>query len=336
MKQSHCQIRLLKWLLPHYLTTGLVVLAFPVAFTQTKVETLSLNSFKVSCSFFKLTKRELHPSIHNQMPWSNDWTELYWTCWPKLSMTSKAIGLSNFRMLWWHFELQCMNRQITHPSFFFLAKILTSPLIFSTLRQNNPTRSLCINLFNKNVLTFNEIAKQQASIFKLLNCEAMFCIILNCMAPDTSQVTMFGYIVLLPPKDWVPNFHPRAKVSIKFHSVSTTLHIKSKTQLTKRRPSFIMTVKCPSFNFQKNNNFHGVNQISWQSRQANQHKNRTPLFTNIVTVLKFCLTKFQRALDHEVPFSPIFCKFCPRKSHPRIFCCKSKTSILGFYQNHSL
>ena len=38
------------------------------------------------------------------------------------------------------FRIQCMNRQVTHPSFLFLAKKLTSPLIFSTLRQNNPTR----------------------------------------------------------------------------------------------------------------------------------------------------------------------------------------------------
>ena len=105
-----------------------------------------------------------------------------------MSMTSKPIGLNNFRMWWWHFELQCMNQEVTHGSFLFLARKSTSLLIFSTLLKDNPTRPMCISLFNKNVLTCNELTKKHASIL-------------------------------------------------------TTLHMKSKAQRTKRRPSFIMTFK---------------------------------------------------------------------------------------------
>ena len=241
MKQSHCQIRQLKWLLPHYLSTGLVVLAFLWAFTQTKVETSILNFFKVSWSLFKLTKRKLHPFIHNQMPWSNEWIEQNWTCCPKQSMTFKAIGLSNFRMLWWHFELQFMNRQVTHPFLVFGEKI-NFPIDIQYTSPEQPNK--------------NDVHQfvQQKHIDMQLAHEAAH---LHLQAAQLRRNPLYRSKLLGPrykpgdnlwlhrsvtPKDWVPNFHPPGKVPINFYSVSTTLHIKSKTKRTKKRPSFIMTV----------------------------------------------------------------------------------------------
>ena len=87
------------------------------------------------------------------------------------------------------------------PQFLVFGEEINLPLIFSTLRQNSPTRLTCISLFNKNLLICSELTKQHASTFKLLNSNATLCITLKCMAPDASQVTMFGYIVLSPPRD---------------------------------------------------------------------------------------------------------------------------------------
>ena len=156
-------------------------------------------------------------------------------------MVSKATGPRNFRMSWCHSELQSMSQQVTHLRLLFLVKQSTFPLISSSLRQSNGTRPTCIGLSNKNLQTCTEFTEQHALIFKLLNCSAMLCIILKRMAPDISQVTMFSYRALSPPKDWIPNIHPHGNVHTQFCSGLATSHIKSKTQRSNKRPSFILT-----------------------------------------------------------------------------------------------
>ena len=56
-----------------------------------------------------------------------------------------------------------------------------------------------------------------------------------------------------------------------------------------------------------------MNQVSPENQQPNRHKNRTPLFTNLVTVLKFCVIKFHQDLDPEVPLQPHFLQFLSTK-----------------------
>ena len=138
-----------------------------------------------------------------------------------------------------------MSPQLTHPSFLFLAKKSTSPLIFSIVCQNYGTRPEFITLSNKDIPTSRELTKQHASLFKLLNCDAMLSIILKRIVPDTNKVTMFGYIALSPPKDWVPHFHPRGNVHAPLYSGVTTLHLKSKKQRTNKKPSLIITLLKP-------------------------------------------------------------------------------------------
>ena len=86
------------------------------------------------------------------------------------------------------------------PQFFVSGEEISLPLIFSTLCQNNPTKPTSISLFNKNLLTCNELTKQHASNFKPLSCDATFCIILKRKALDTSEMTVFGYTTPSPQR----------------------------------------------------------------------------------------------------------------------------------------
>ena len=139
---------------------------------------------------------------------------------------------------WGHFELQCLMGQVAHPSFLFLTKNLTSALIFSTFRQNNPTKLTCITLFKKKYFDMQRV--HEATRLHLHAAQ------LRCNASYNSKmhgpVTMFGNIALDFLKNWVPNIHPRGNVHTRLYGVLTQWPLKSKTRRTKKSPLLIVTV----------------------------------------------------------------------------------------------
>ena len=164
----------------------------------------------------------------------------------------------------------------------------------------------------------NELRKRRASIFKLLICDAILCIILNCLAPDTNQVVMCGYIALKPTKGLSP-----------------------KPSFLRKSPYTI--VQCV------NDVTHKVKNTVNQKQTFVVYERSKPLIQRPVELELPLrgprLPRESKSKPIQKPHSGspnclsslLFSRFCPRKSHPRIFyCCMSKTSILVSKQNHSM
>ena len=82
------------------------------------------------------------------------------------------------------------------PQFLVFGEETNLPIDIQYPSPEQPNKTDVHQFVQQKRVDMQRAHEAHACIFKLLNCDAMLCIIVICMAPDTSQVTMFGYIAL--------------------------------------------------------------------------------------------------------------------------------------------
>ena len=135
-----------------------------------------------------------------------------------------------------------MSQQVTQPSFLFLAQQSTSPLTSSVSCENNGTKPTCITL-SKQKRADTQRA-HEAARFHLQASQLRRNALTNSKShgPRYKPSDSVGLHSSVTLRDSFQSFHPQGEVHSQLYSVSTTLIMKSETQRTKKRPSFIMTV----------------------------------------------------------------------------------------------
>ena len=322
-----------KWFLPHYLSTRLVVLAFLWAFKQTKVKNLSLKCCKVSCSLFRLIKRELDLSIHNQI----------------CDQTNEQNVTEHVRQNFWWLPLQSDSqlsyvmiafRSSVHestgcePRFLVFGELIILLIGIQYLSPEQPNKT-DLHQFVQQKRVYLQQAPEAARIH-LQAAQLRRKVLYNFKLHGPGykpgdNVWLHGFVT---PKGWKPKLASPWKGSNTFAQCLNDVTCEIKNTVNKKetilnygrlkpflqRPDEVQILR------REPNLFRETTSNSIQKPHFTSHKH-----CNCSQNLSdhFPLSPWSRSAS-LVPLSAVFTPIFP------FCCCQSKTTILGSQLNHSL